>query len=396
MLSLRAIKPEIMQKLSTSQLRLGIVAGGQLGKMLIQEASKWDIETFVLDNDPTCPAKSIASHYFQGNHLDYDALLNLGRNVDILTYELENVNLKALKTLKNEGIVVKPDPEILEIIQDKGLQKLFFEQHNIPTAPFKLYENGSGIISAIEAQELSLPFVQKLLRGGYDGRGVCVIQDRDDLKQLFDKPSVVEQKIDIAKEIAILVARNQEGETRCYQPVEMVFDPKANLLDRLFSPALISNEIKKQLFELSEKIAHQLQYEGVLAIEYFLGTDNQIYVNEMAPRPHNSGHHTIESAATSQFEQHLRGILNLPLGSTQLLKPAVMVNILGNPGYEGHVKYIGLDQIFAIEGSYVHLYGKKITKPYRKMGHITILGENLEEALSKADEVKFKLKVISD
>ncbi len=384
-----------MNKISTSNLRLGIVAGGQLGKMLIQEASKWGIETYILDNDPSCPAAMLASRYVQGHHLDYHAVLSLGRQVDILTYELENINIEAVRQLKAEGISVKPDPEILAMIQDKGEQKLFYQKHNIPTAPFQLFENAEAIREAINHDRLSLPFVQKLRRGGYDGRGVFPVSKHEDLFNLMEGPSITETRIDIDKEVAVLVARNFTGEIKCFPVVEMVFDPRANLVDKLFSPASVGKETENHLFKIATTIVQQLQYEGILAIEFFISKKGEIFVNEMAPRTHNSGHHTIESMITSQFEQHIRAILNLPLGSTEMKKPAVMINVLGAIGYEGPVKYEGLEDVLAIDGVKVHLYGKKITKPFRKMGHVTILGNTLEEAMEKAEKVKTTLKVKS-
>jgi 5-(carboxyamino)imidazole ribonucleotide synthase len=384
-----------MERLVTSNLKLGIIAGGQLGKMLIQEASKWDIISFVMDDLEDCPACSIASHYVKGSYLNFDDVYNFGKNVDVLTYEIENINIEALKKLKEEGIKVLPDPAILEMIQDKGLQKEFYQKHNIATSPFRLFENIDEIKNALSDGEIKLPFVQKLRKGGYDGRGVAVINNENDLENLLSEPSLVEEKVDIAKEIAVIAARNKKGEIKCYPVVEMIFDPKANLVDKLICPSTINAEQSLKAINYATEIIDLLEMEGLLAVEFFIDQKGQVVVNEVAPRTHNSGHHTFESVITSQFEQHLRSILNLPLGSTRMKLPAVMINILGAEGHEGPVKYEGLTESMAIDGVKIHLYGKKITRPYRKMGHITVLSTSLESALKKANRVKGLLKVKS-
>lgn len=382
-----------MEKLVTSNLKLGIIAGGQLGKMLIQEASKWDIISYILDKDETCPARNIANHYIKGDHMDFDAVYNFGKQVDLLTFEIESVNTDALFKLKEEGVKVVPDPAILKLIQDKGSQKAFYEKNEIPTSLFKLYENTTKIEQALQHGEIAFPFVQKLRKGGYDGRGVAVINDENDLRSLLEGPSVIEEKVSILKEIAVIVARNEKGEVKTFPAVEMVFDHKANLVEKLVSPALISEKEDQTARKIATDLISKLNMRGLLAVELFIDKTGKILVNEVAPRPHNSGHHTIESIITSQFEQHLRAITNLPLGSTQIKLPSVMINLLGEDGHEGNVKYEGLTESMAIEGVKVHLYGKKITRPYRKMGHITVLGQTLEEAIKKADIVKKQIKV---
>jgi len=384
-----------MERLVTSNLKLGIIAGGQLGKMLIQEASKWDIITYVLDNDESCPAGKIASHYIKGNNLEFESVYQFGKLVDVLTFEIENVNIEALKKLKSEGHRIAPDPEILELIQDKGLQKEFYKKNEIPTSTFKICESETAILNGIEKGEINFPFVQKLRKGGYDGRGVAVINDRSDLIKILSGASVIEEKVEILKEIAVIVARNRKGEIKCYPVVEMLFDPKANLVDKLICPSSITVEQSKKAVNFASEIIELLNMEGLLAVEFFIDSKGEVIVNEIAPRPHNSGHHTIESIITSQFEQHLRAILNLPLGSTKLKLPSVMINILGAEGYEGPVIYEGLTECMAIDGVKIHLYGKKITKPYRKMGHVTILSSSLECALKKAEKVKHLIKVKS-
>jgi 5-(carboxyamino)imidazole ribonucleotide synthase len=384
-----------MERLVTSNLKLGIIAGGQLGKMLIQEASKWDIITYVLDNDENCPAGKIASHFVKGNNLDFEAVYQFGKLVDVLTFEIENVNIEALKKLKSEGHKIVPDPEILALIQDKGLQKEFYEKNGIPTSAFKIFDSETAILSSIEKGEIHFPFVQKLRKGGYDGRGVAVINDKSDLTKLLSGASVIEEKVVIAKEIAAIAARNRKGEIKCFPVVEMLFDPRANLVDKLICPSSITVEQSEKAVSLAGEIIELLNMEGLLAVEFFIDSKSEVIVNEVAPRPHNSGHHTIESIITSQFEQHLRAILNLPLGSTKLKLPSVMLNILGADGCEGPVIYEGLTESMAIDGVKIHLYGKKITKPYRKMGHVTVLSSSLECALKKAEKVKQLISVKS-
>lgn len=384
-----------MERLVTSEFKLGIIAGGQLGKMLIQEASKWDVITYVLDSDKNCPASTIASHFVKGSNTDFDSVYQFGKMVDLLTYEIENINIDALKKLKAEGCKILPDPEILELIQDKGKQKEFYQRENIPTAAFAIYNSLEDITQAIESGHIKFPFVQKLRKGGYDGRGVAVINDRHDLHKLLDGASVIENKVNIEKEIAVIAARNNKGDIKCYPVVEMVFDPHANLVDKLICPSTITPEQSEKAVSISGKIIDLLKMQGLLAVEFFIDEKGEVIVNEVAPRTHNSGHHTIESIITSQFEQHLRAIFDLPLGSTMLKLPAVMINILGAEGFEGPVKYVGLTESMAIEGVKVHLYGKKITKPFRKMGHITVLSTSLESALEKADRVKKLINVIS-
>ena len=385
----------IMEELVTSNFKLGIIAGGQLAKMLIQQASKWDIVTYVMDNDESCPASSIASHFVKGSNTDYDAVYQFGKTVDLLTFELENVNIEALQRLKSEGHNIIPDPDILELIQDKGEQKAFYQQQKIPTAPYITIENRQEIMDGLASGDIRYPFVQKLRKGGYDGRGVAVIHDKNELHKLLDGASIIENKIDIRKEIAVIAARNKKGEIKCFPVVEMVFDPHANLVDKLICPSTITAAQSEKAVRIASEIIELLDMQGVLAIEFFIDEKGDVMVNEMAPRTHNSGHHTIESVMTSQFEQHLRTIFNLPLGSTMLKLPAVMINIVGNEGYEGPVKYEGLTESMAIEGVKIHLYGKKITRPFRKMGHITVLSTSLESALEKAEQVKKLIKVKS-
>ncbi|MBN2510886.1 MAG: 5-(carboxyamino)imidazole ribonucleotide synthase [Spirochaetales bacterium] len=382
-----------MERLVTSNLKLGIIAGGQLAKMLIQEASKWGIITYVLDNDGHCPAAKIASHFIQGSNLDFDCVYEFGKLVDILTFEIEHVHIDALKKLKSEGYRVAPDPEILALIQDKGIQKEFYIAHGIPCAPFTPFESAEDILRGIDEGSIRYPFVQKIRKGGYDGRGVAVIHREEDVGKLLPFPSIIEEKVNVSKEISVIASRNRKGEVKCFPCVEMVFDPDANLVDKIICPSSVSREQAEKAELFASRIIELLKLEGILAVEFFITETGEVLVNEAAPRPHNSGHTTIESIITSQFEQHLRGILNLPLGSTRLKLPSVMVNILGGPEGEGPAVYEGLTESMAIDGVKIHLYGKKMTKPYRKMGHVTILSSSVEDALRKAETVQRLIKV---
>lgn len=383
----------MIEKLVTSSLKMGVIAGGQLGKMLIQEASKWDITTYVLDPDEGCSARNVTSVYIKGDFTDFDTVYEFGKLVDILTFELENVNIEALQKLKSEGLKIVPDPDILALIQDKGLQKEFYEKHAMPTSPFVCCENEEEIADAIQIGKLAYPFVQKLRKGGYDGHGVSLIDSSEDT--LLDGTSMIEQKVDIDKEIAVIAARNSAGEVRCFPAVEMTFNDQTNLVEEIFCPANITLEQAKTAETLSIDIIEKLDMVGLLAIEFFIDKQGQILINEVAPRPHNSGHHTIDSVVTSQLEQLLRAILDLPLGSTELTSASVMLNLLGEPGYEGPVYYEGFSECLAIDGVKIHLYGKKSTRPSRKMGHVTVLSNSVENAFKKANKVKNIIKVKS-
>lgn len=382
-----------MDQLVTSDFKLGIIAGGQLGKMLVLAANNWDIKTFILDNVEDCPASTCCTNFIKGNPLDFNDVCHFGNMVDMITFEIENVNINALKKLKQEGKKINPEPEILEIIQDKGLQKQFYYEYKIPTSSFILFETKEEIVSAVADKKLEFPFVQKLRKGGYDGKGVAVIKTEKDLLLLFEGNSVVEQLIQIEKEISVIAARNKNGEIKCFPIVEMEFNENANLVEKLICPSSLNDSIKSDAINLATTIISSLNLCGILAVEMFVDNENKVWINEIAPRPHNSGHHTIESIITSQFEQHLRAIFNFPLGSTQLKMPAVMINLLGEPNYEGAVKYEGLTESMSIDGVKIHIYGKKKTKPFRKMGHVTVLASTIKEAKEKAEIVKQKLKV---
>lgn len=375
--------------------KIAILGGGQLGKMLIQAGSRLGLSLSVMDTDRDFPAAFVCSEYVCGDIRNYDDVLAFGMNADVITIEIENVNIEALEELQRRGKKVFPQPEVLKVIKDKGKQKMFYEGNGFPTSEFALYKNADEVIKSIEKQQLEFPFVQKLRTDGYDGRGVEIIKSKDQLSQLFDKPSIVEELVEVDKEIAVIVARNSLGEVSTFPPVEMVFHPTANLVEYLSSPANISKELSLIADDIARRLAESLGIIGLLAVEMFVDKNNKILINEVAPRPHNSGHHTIEACVTSQYEMHLRAILDLPLGQTIQIRPAVMINLLGEPDYTGSPIYYNIEICLAKSGVYPHIYGKKETKPYRKMGHVTITGDNLEDAIETARFVQKNLKVIA-
>jgi len=372
------------------QYKIGILGGGQLGKMLIQSAVNYNLNIAVLDDDANAPCRGI-SQFTKGSLTDYDTVYKFGRDKDIITIEIENVNTEALKALEKDGKKIYPQPEIIELIQDKGLQKMFYQRNNIPSADFFLIESSEQIVK----YSGFFPFFQKLRKGGYDGKGVAKLTDPGNLANAFNMPSVLERLVDFDKEISVIVARNANGETKCFPVVECEFSPQANLVEFLFSPANIKKNIEKEAYATAIKLAEKLGIIGLLAVEFFLTKSGELLVNEIAPRPHNSGHHTIEANVVSQFEQHWRAILNLPLGDTSVIKPGVMVNLLGEPGYEGPARYSGMEDVLKFAGVYVHLYGKLETRPFRKMGHVTVVDEDMVKARQKAKTVKALLKIIS-
>jgi 5-(carboxyamino)imidazole ribonucleotide synthase len=370
--------------------KLGVLGGGQLGRMLIQSGIDFNITFSILDPDPQAPCASIAE-FRVGKLTDFDTVMKFGAGCDLITIEIENVNTAALKELVKQGKKVFPQPEVIELIQDKRLQKKFYQQHGIPTAEFVLTENASDVKGHVSF----LPAVNKLGREGYDGRGVQIIRTADDLSKAFDAPGLLEKLIDFEKEISVIVARNEKGEIRSFPVVEMVFHPVHNLVEYLFAPADISDNVVHQANDIAEKIILKLGMVGLLAVEMFVTKDGRVLVNEIAPRPHNSGHQTIEANITSQYEQHLRAILNWPLGDTRQIMPGAMVNLLGEAGHSGPARYQGFEEIVSQPGIHVHLYGKKLTKPFRKMGHVTIVDHDIESLKKKANFVKETLKVIT-
>ena len=371
--------------------RLGMVGGGQLGRMFIQEAINFDVHVHVLDPDANAPCKHIAHSFTQGSLNDYDTLYNFGLDKDVLTVEIENVNIEALEALEKLGKKLFPQPRVLRIIKDKGIQKVFYKEHNIPTAPFQLTNN----LEEIKQLATQLPFVQKMRTGGYDGKGVQVIRTVSDFEHAFETPSVIEEMIPFEKEISIIVARNENGQMAVYPAVECEFSEEANLVEFLFAPANISTKTENKAIELAKSVIEKLEMVGILAVELFLTKDGSLLVNEIAPRPHNSGHHTIECNVTSQFEQHMRSVLNLPLGSTDIIQAGAMINLLGEKGYEGDVFYEGLEKFIGKPGVHPHIYGKAQTKSFRKMGHVTIAGKDLNQVKSLAIEVKNGIRVLA-
>lgn len=367
--------------------RFGLLGGGQLGRMLIQEAINYNVPIHVLDPSADAPCAPIAHSFTQGDFNDYRTVLGFGADKDVLTIEIEHVNTEALKELEAKGKKVFPQPHIIELIQDKGLQKQFYEKHNIPTAPFELVDS--------KPDPSQLPIVQKLRKGGYDGKGVQVLRSEQDLTTAFEGPCVLESLIDFEKELSVIVARNESGEVKSYPVVELAFNPKANLVEFLFSPATISPSVEEKAQQIAKQVAEKLQIVGLLAVELFLTKNGEVLVNEIAPRTHNSGHQTIEGNVTSQFEQHLRSVLNMPLGNTDRVLSSVMVNLLGEEGHTGAATYVGIKELLQEKGVHIHLYGKTETKPFRKMGHVTIVDDSLAKAKQKAFLVKEQLKVVS-
>ena len=379
----------------SSEFRLGIVGGGQLGKMLLTETQRLDISTKILDPAANAPSRIGSKEFEQGSLQDYDTVYNFGKNCDVITIEIENVNTEALAQLEKEGKKVFPQSALIDLIKNKITQKEFYQAQGIPTAAFKTFATKAELIKACEEFTLTYPFVWKVATGGFDGRGVSVIRSLEDLNDLPDAPCLSEDLVPFEKEIAVIVARSEKGEVKAFPTVEMDFHPTANLVEFVFSPGNLKPEISDAAQILAKQIAEKLGLVGILAVEMFLTQSGELLINEVAPRVHNSGHLSIEGNICSQFEQHLRAILNLPLGDTQTIQPAVMVNLVGEENYSGPVKYQGIEKLMAMSGVYVHLYGKAETRPFRKMGHVTIIAPNLEEARSKAKIVKETIKVIS-
>ena len=375
----------------SKNFKVGVLGGGQLGRMLLQEAINFDVKLSILDPSPSAPCADIAHEFVVGDFNDYDTVLAFGEGKDVLTIEIEHVNVEALRVLESKGVKVYPSPAILEIVKDKGLQKQFYADHGIDTSPFFLVENADELAS----KSAEFPVMQKLRTGGYDGRGVQALIDVDDLGKAFDEPSVLEKFVDFEKEISVIIARNDSGEIKSFPLVELEFNPVANLVEFLFSPATLTQEVEVRAHELATQVVEAFNFIGILAVEMFVCKDGRVLVNEVAPRPHNSGHHTIEASVTSQYEQHLRAILDLPLGATNSIQAAVMVNLLGEPGHTGPVDYQGLNEVLSWPGVHPHIYGKLETKPFRKMGHVTVCASGLAEAKALALKVKDTLKVVS-
>ncbi len=380
----------------SSNFKLGILGGGQLGKMLLYDTRKFDIYTCVLEASNEAPCKIACNEFHLGDLMDYDAVYKFGKQVDVLTIEIENVNIDALEALEKEGIKVYPASKTLRTIQNKATQKLFYIDHNLPTAPFSRFAYTSEIKEAIHHGGLSLPFVWKCAQFGYDGMGVKIVKAVTDLEGLPNVECIAETLVPFKNELAVIVARNASGEIKTYPVVEMEFHPEANQVEYVICPARIPDDVAKKATDVALQTSKAFNHVGLLAVEMFQTEDDDILINEVAPRPHNSGHQTIEASYTSQFEQHIRAILNLPLGRTDSKVGGVMVNLVGAEGYSGNVVYEHIETIMNMEGVTPHIYGKKQTRPFRKMGHVTIVNEDLNEARKVAEQVKSTIKVISE
>ena len=379
----------------SSSFKLGILGGGQLGKMLLFDTRKFDIQTYVLDPSNEAPCKIACNHFFQGDLMDFETVYNFGKQVDVLTFEIELVNLEALEKLENEGTKVYPSPKTLKLIQNKGIQKEFYIKNNIPTAPFKRYATLKDLVVDLVDSNIELPFVWKCTEFGYDGNGVKVIRQTADLENLPNVECIAETMVPFKNELAVIVCRNPQGEIKTYPVVEMEFHPEANQVEYVICPARIDDKEEKKARAIALNVSQQFNHVGLLAVEMFQTEDDEILVNEVAPRPHNSGHYSIEASYTSQFENHLRAILDLPLGNTESKVAGIMVNLSGAEGFSGDVVYENIEKILGWNGVTPHIYGKKQTRPFRKMGHVTIVNQDINEARKIAEDVKNTIRVIS-
>ena len=379
----------------SSDFTLGILGGGQLGKMILQETRKWDIKTKVLDPSPEAPSRMACNDFLTGDLLDYQTIIDFAKDVDVLTIEIENVNIAALETLEAAGTVVYPPTKALKIIANKATQKVFYSEQNIPTAPFICFNATSEIKESLQNGALSLPFVWKSAQFGYDGQGVKIVRKVQDLEELPNVACIAETLIPFEKELAVIVCRNPSGEVVNYPVVEMEFHPEANQVEYVLCPARLDQKIAQKAIEVALKTSEAYAHVGLLAVEMFLTKEGDVLVNEVAPRPHNSGHYSIEASVTNQYEQHLRAILNLPLGDCSSKMAAVMVNLVGAEGHSGPVHYKNIENILALEGVTPHIYGKRDTRPFRKMGHVTVVNTQMEKARHLAEQVKKSIEVIS-
>ena len=384
-----------MKNYFSSDFKLGILGGGQLGRMLLAETQKFDIHTAVLESNKNAPCAAICNEFVLGDLLDFEAVYNFGKKVDLLTIEIENINLDALDRLEAEGVKIFPKPKDLRIIQSKARQKKFYLEHHIPTAAFHHFEHLDELRHSFENIDITFPFVWKAARFGYDGNGVKIVRNSTDLNSLPNEECIIEELIPFKNELAVIVAKNEGGETKTYPVVEMEFHPEANQVEYVICPARINANIAKKAREIALKVVNDLDFIGLLAVEMFQTETDEILVNEVAPRPHNSGHYSIEASYTNQFEQHLRSILNLPLGATASKVAGIMVNLVGEEGFSGEVFYQNIEKIIKIDGVTPHIYGKKETRPFRKMGHVTIVNSEIDIAREIAQKVKETIRVIS-
>ncbi len=379
----------------SSDFKLGILGGGQLGKMLLYETRKWDIYTKVMDASAEAPCKISCNEFVQASLMDFDAVYDFGKDVDVLTIEIENVNVDALEKLEHEGVQVYPPTKALRTIQNKAKQKLFYTDHGIPTAPFMRFAYTSEIEDSVHNGGVQLPFVWKSAQFGYDGQGVKIVRTLNDLENLPNVECITEQLVDFKNELAVIVARNTEGEIKTYPVVEMEFHPEANQVEYVICPARIDEAVAQKAQDVALQVSKHMNHVGLLAVELFQTQEDEILVNEVAPRPHNSGHYSIEASYTNQFEQHIRAILGLPLGKTESKVAGIMVNLVGAEGHTGDVAYENMEAILDMEGVTPHIYGKKQTRPFRKMGHVTIVDEDMARAREVAQQVKETINVVS-
>ena len=380
----------------SSDFKLGILGGGQLGKMLLFDTRKFDIQTYVLDPSDEAPCKIACDQFFKGDLMDYETVYNFGKLVDVLTFEIELVNLDALVKLEDEGLKVYPSPKTLKLIQNKGIQKDYYTKHAIPTANYTRFDDIKSLIVAILESKIQLPFVWKCTEFGYDGNGVKVIREIADLDNLANVECIAEEMIPFKNELAVIVCRSPSGQIKTYPVVEMEFHPEANQVEYVICPARINPEVADKARAIALNVSEKFNHVGLLAVEMFQTEDDEIIVNEVAPRPHNSGHYSIEASYTSQFENHLRAILDLPLGNTDSKVAGIMVNLVGAEGFSGDVVYENIEKILAWNGVTPHIYGKKQTRPFRKMGHVTIVNSDIVEARRIAEDVKNTIRVISN
>ncbi len=379
----------------SSKFTLGILGGGQLGKMLLYDTRKFDIRTRVLDASTQAPARLGCNEFHEGDLMDYNTVYAFGKGLDLLTIEIENVNVEALEKLESEGLTVYPPTKVIRTIQNKARQKLFYIDKQIPTAPFSRYAYTNEIKDSISNSVLGFPFVWKSTQFGYDGQGVKIVRSAGELDELPNVECIVEELIDFKTELAVIAVRSAVGEIKTYPVVEMEFHPEANQVEYVICPARIDDRIAEKARKIAVRLVDELEHVGLLAVEMFLTHDGDILVNEMAPRPHNSGHYSIEASYTNQFEQHLRAILGLPLGKTESKLGGIMVNLVGEEGHQGEVVYENIEKILELEGVTPHIYGKSQTRPFRKMGHVTIVHQDIATARATAELVKKTIRVIS-
>lgn len=371
--------------------KIGILGGGQLGRLLLQAAANYPVETFVMENDAECPAAHLCHHFTIGDITNFEEVYNFGKGLDALTIEIEMVNVEALEKLENEGVEIYPKPSALKIIKNKILQKQFYKEHDIPSSEFIITQN----LADLHNHYHFLAAVHKVGMGGYDGKGVQVIKTKEDIEKGFDAPSILEKMVDIEKEIAVIIAVGNNGDSAMYPAVDMVFDTRLNLLHYQISPAELPDKILWKVEAVARKVVKDLKSPGIFAVELFVDTSGDVWVNETAPRVHNSGHHTIEANYSSQFDMLWRIMLQYPLGNTAHIMPAAIVNIIGQEGFTGNALYEGLQKVLEIPDAFVHIYGKTITKPGRKMGHVTILSKEKQELIHQANRILHTLKVKS-